>query len=219
MCKLLKTKNKIILVCICLIFAGCSYTPYRYTFSLIAPESKTMDFEDNNVQFIFAPSPENIRVTIKNKTGHDISLVRDKAEYIDYSGESRMVHYGYDYVQEVRNYADSKEYVSPIRIKPGPEITGYVWINIWPDFCIGEDRHSIQSYQINYLMEPLFPKHSFEGRGEDLKGSTFKLVLPIDFGEYMSNYSFTFMINDVANVFYIASPKTGISTKKAENGL
>jgi len=197
MYKLFKTKNKIIFGCICLIFAGCSYTPYRYTFSLVEPESKTMNFEDKNIQLRFAPSPENIRVAIKNKTDHEISLVRNKAEYIDHSGESRMVHYGYDYVQEVLNYAGNNEYVSPIRIKPGSEITGYVWINIWPDFCIGDDRHSISSYKIDYLMEPFFPKYSFEGQGEDLKGSTFKLVLPIDFGGYVSRYTFTFVINDV----------------------
>jgi hypothetical protein len=46
-------------------------------------------------------------------------------------------------------------------------------------------------------MEPFFPRYSFEGRGEELKDSTFNLTLPIDFGGYISNYTFTFMINDV----------------------
>ena len=32
---------------------------------------------------------------------------------------------------------------------------------------------------------------------EDLKGSTFDLILPIDFGEYVSDYTFTFKIDDV----------------------
>ncbi len=197
MYKLYKTTRKIALGCLCLIFVGCSYTPYRYSFSLIDPQSETMNFEDSNVQFRFVPSSENIWVAIKNKTDHDINLVRDKAEYIDSLGESRMIHYGYDYVQEVWDFAENDLYVSPITIDPDSEITGYVWINIWPDFCIGQDRFSSRSYEIYYLMEPIFPRYSFEGRGEELKDSTFNLILPIDFGGYISHYTFTFMINDV----------------------
>ncbi|MEE9605606.1 MAG: hypothetical protein V3V70_08545 [Candidatus Scalindua sp.] len=197
MYKLFNIKHKIIIGCLCVIFAGCSYTPYRYDFSLIDPQSETMNFEDSNVQFRFMPSPENIWVAIKNKTDHDIDLVRDNAEYIDSLGESHRVHYGYDYVQEVRNFEDYDLYVPPMRIDTGSEISGYVWINIWPDFCIGQDRFSIRSYEIYYLMEPFFPRYSFEGRGEELKDSTFNLILPIDFGGYISNYTFTFMINDV----------------------
>lgn len=191
---------------LCLIIAGCSSTPYRYSFSLIEPQNETrqndvvgqaMSFEDDNVQFRFVPSPENIQVAIRNKTDHKINLVRDNAEYIDYLGESRRIHYGYDYVQEVRNFENNDLYVPPVTIDPDSEISGYVWVNIWPDFCIGQGRHSITMDQINYLMEPLFPRYSFEGKGEDLKGSTFNLILPIDFGEYTRSYTFTFMINDV----------------------
>ncbi len=197
MYKLYKTIHKIALGCLCLVFVGCSYTPYRYSFSLIEPQSETMNFEDSNVQFRFVPSSENIWVAIKNKTDHKINLVRDNAEYIDYLGESRMIHYGYDYVQEVMQFEDYDLYVSPRTIDPDSEISGYIWVNIWPDFCIGQDRHSITTAHINYLMEPFFPRYSFEGKGEDLKDSSFNLVLPIDFGGYTRNYTFTFMINDV----------------------
>ena len=182
---------------LCLIIAGCSYTPYHYSFSLIDPQNDTMSFGDDNVQFRFVPSPENIHVAIRNKTDHKIDLVRGNAEYIDYLGESRRIHYGYDYVQEVTDFEDNDQYVPPMTIVPDSEISGYVWVNIWPDFGIGQDRHSITMDQINYLMEPLFPRYSFEGSGEDLKDSTFNLILPIDFGEYTRNYTFTFMIDDV----------------------
>ncbi len=199
MYKLFNIKHKIIIGCLCMIIVGCSsYTPYRYSFSLIEPQSETMNYEDSNVQFRFVPSAENIWVAIKNKTDHDINLVRDNAEYIDPLGESRRVHYGYDYVQEVMDFAEDNDlYVPPMRIDTGSEISGYVWINIWPDFCIGQYRRTSASYMIYYLMEPFFPRYSFEGRGEELKDSTFNLILPIDFGGYISNYTFTFMINDV----------------------
>ncbi len=198
MYKLFNIKHKVLIGCLCLVFAGCSsYTPYRYSFSLVEPQSETMNFEDDNVKFRFVPSAENIWVAIKNKTDHDINLVRGNAEYIDPLGESRRVHYGYDYVQEVWYFEENDLYVPPITIDPDSEISGYVWVNIWPDFCIGQDRHSNTMAQINYLMEPFFPRYSFEGRGEELKDSTFNLILPIDFGGYISNYTFTFKINDV----------------------
>ena len=191
------TKQNSVLLILCLVFVGCSYTPNRYSFSLIEPQTETMSFVDSDVEFRFVPSSENIHVTIKNKTDHEINLVRDKAEYIDYSGESHRIHYGYDYVQEVRNFAVINGSFAPSwRIDPNSEITGYVWINIWPDFCIGSGRDSSYS-QINYLMEPFFPRYSFEGSVKDLKSSTFNLILPIDFGEYMRDYTFTFVIDDV----------------------
>ncbi len=197
MYKLFKTKRKIVIGCLCLIFAGCSYMPYRYDFSLIEPQNETMDFEDENIKFKFIPSSENIRLTISNKTDHEINLVMDKAEYIDLSGEARRIHYGYDYAQEAVNFVrENKTYARPMKIESGSEITGNVWINIWPDFCIGDNRVDA-SYGAYYLMEPLLPRNRFEGRGEDLKNSTFSLILPIDFDGHISNYTFTFMINDV----------------------
>jgi hypothetical protein len=158
-----------------------------------------MNFEDDNVQFRFVPSAENIWVAIKNKTDQDINIVRDKAEYIDSLGESHRVHYGYDYVQEVSNFEDYGLSVPPMRIDQGSEISEYVWINNWPDFRIGQGpgNDPIDSYNISYLLEPFFPRYSFEGMGEELKDSTFSLILPIDFDGYISNYIFTFMINDV----------------------
>jgi hypothetical protein len=198
MYKLHKSMRIIVLGCLCLVFVGCSYSPYRYSFSLIDPLSETMKFEDRSVQFMFVPSPENIHVVIKNKTDHDINLVRDNAEYISPLGESRRIHYGYDYVGEVRSFTqENYQTTPPLRIESGSEIEGHVWLNIWPDFCIGQGRHSITTAQINYLMEPLFPRYRFEGQGEDLKDSTFTLIMPIDIDGHVSNYTFTFMINDV----------------------
>jgi hypothetical protein len=179
---------------LCLIVVGClSYTPYRYSFSLIEPHNETMSFVDSDVEFRFVPSSENIHVVIKNKTDHEIKLVRKSAKYIDYSGESHRIHYGLDYTQEVIDFAETNDlFVPPLKIDPDSEITGYIWINIWPDYCLGNGR-----MPINYLMEPFFPRYSFEGSVIDLKSSTFNLILPIDFGEYVHNYTFTFKIDDV----------------------
>ena len=195
---------------LCLIVVGCSsYTPYRYSFSLVEPQNETlqsnavgqtMSFVDSDVEFRFVPSSESIHVTIKNKTYHGINLVRNNAEYIDYSGESFRIHYGYDYVQEVTNFAvNTSSLVPSLRIDPNSEITGYVWINNWPDFHLGQGpgNDPISTSNIHNRMEPFFPRYSFEGSVKDLKSSTFNLLLPIDFGEYVRDYTFTFMIDDV----------------------
>ena len=110
MFKSFNIKQTIAFGLLCLVVVGCSsYTPYRYSFSLIEPQNETrqndavgqaMSFVDSDVEFRFVPSSENIHVTINNKTDHEIDLVRDNAEYIDYSGESRRIHIGYDYVEE-----------------------------------------------------------------------------------------------------------------------
>ena len=200
MYKLYKTIRKIALGFLCLVFVGCSYTPYRYSFSLIEPQNETMSFNDNNVQFRFVPTAEYIRMSIKNMTDQEIFFARDNAEYIDSSGVTRRIHYGNDYVDEVLSFVrENKYHATPMKIEPDSVITGNVWINIWPDFCIGESRNSSYSYEIYNLMEPFFPRYSFEGRGQDLKGSTFNLVLPIDSGGYVQNYSFAFMINDLVD--------------------
>ncbi len=191
-------KQIIVTVFLCLILVSCkSYPPYRYSFSLLDSQNETLSFEDENIQFTFVPSSENIHMTINNKTDQKIDLVRDKAEYIDPSGQSHMIHYGYDYVQEVLNYEQNNRYVPIIRIDKNSEITGDIWINIWPKFNLGRERYTIDSNQMFYLRDPFFPRHSFEGDGKELIDSMFNLILPIDFGDYVRNYTFTFMINDV----------------------
>ena len=210
MCKLYENIHLIVLGCLCLVFAGCSsYAPYRYSFSLIEPQNENlqndvveqvMSFEDSKVGFRFVPSSESIRVSIKNKSDHEINVVRDKAEYIDSGGKSHRVHYGSDYVQEVTNFAVNTSSIVPLlRIEPNSEITGYVWINNWPDFHLGQGpgNDPISTPNIHNRMEPFFPRFSFEGEGKELKDSTFRLVLPIDDDGLISNYTFTFLINDV----------------------
>ena len=210
MLKSFNIKQTIAFGFLCLIVVGCSsYTPYRYSFSLIEPQNETlhndvvgqaMSFEDSDVEFRFVPSSENIHVVIKNKSDHEIKLVRKNAEYIDYSGESHRVHYGYDYVQEVIDFAETNDmFVPSLRIDPDSEITGYVWINNWPNFHLGQGpgNDPISTPNIHNRMEPFFPRYSFEGSVKDLKSSTFNLILPIDFGEYVRDYTFTFKIDDV----------------------
>ena len=200
MCKFFSINRLIVLGCLCLIFSGCTYSPYRYSFSLVEPERETLAYDDSNVLIRFLPSPEKIWVAIRNKTDKEMNLVRDKAEFIDHLGESYTVLYGYarrNFEDTIRLYADNNRYLSPIRIDPGSEITGHVWINNYLDIASMMDGRRDRSTDISYLMRPFFPRNRNDGRGEELKDSTFRLILPIDFNGNISNYMFTFKINDV----------------------
>ena len=111
--------------------------------------------DGDDVQFRFLPSPEKIWVAIRNKTDHSINLVRDQAEFIDHLGKSHKVVYGHNFESEISLYADN--YVPPMRIDSGSEITGNAWINIWLDYSIMKDSRSNRS-DINYFMQPFFYK-------------------------------------------------------------
>ena len=200
MYKIVNINYLIVIGSLCLIFSGCKYAPYRYSFSLVEPKSETLNFEDSNVHFKFVPSPEKIWVAIRNKTDHEINLVRDKAEFIDHLGESHTVLYGYigrNFEDMIRLFAGNNRYISPMRIGPGSEITGHVWINTYLDIVSMQDWHRVKSTDIYYSMHPFFPRNRNDGKGEELKDSNFSLILPIDFDGHTSNYMFTFMINDV----------------------
>jgi hypothetical protein len=182
-------------LCLCLVLTSCVATPYRYRFSLVEPKSEALGFEDAAVQFRFVPTPEHMRVTIRNKGDREIHLVRDNAKFINHLGKSHSVLFGHNFETDTRMHVNNGMYSSPLRIGPGSEITGNVWINVGLDYSLSVDRRS--SANVTYLMQPLFPRNKYEGKGEALKDSTFDVVLPIDFDGQISRYLFTFMINDV----------------------
>ena len=73
-----------------------------------------------------------------------------------------------------------------------------LWSNTFLDTALMKDWSRVTSVDIDYSMRPFFPKNSYDGRDEEFKGSTFRLIMPIDFGGRISNYMFTFKINYVA---------------------
>jgi hypothetical protein len=198
MYKLFENKHTIILMCLCLIFSGCLRTPYHYSFSLVKPKSETFNFEDDNVQFRFLPSPESIWVVIRNKTDLKTDLVRDKAVFVDHLGKSHGLIYGNDFANELILFGNNNEQASPRRVDPGKEISGYFWINVWHDYSVVVPRARRSNIsEIYYFMQPFFPRYSDEGNAAELKDSEFKLILPIEIDGNIKNYTFTFMINDV----------------------
>jgi hypothetical protein len=60
-----------------------------------------------------------------------------------------------------------------------------------------QDWSRVKSVDIDYSLRPFFPRNRNDGKVEELEGSTFRLILPIDLDGHISNYTFTFKINDV----------------------
>jgi len=191
--------KRILFITVLLFFAGCTYLPYRYSFSLIDPYVEGLKFEDNDVSFQFVPAAEYIWVSICNKTEGSMHFDVDKAEYIDPWGESHSILYGWRYAFEMKDFVYNNRYLNPIRIDPTSASEGNIWINIWPGpgGDIGEGWTSVKDSDIDYMDHSMLPEYSFQGNGIELKDSTFILILPIQFDSYTRNYEFMFMITDV----------------------
>jgi len=191
--------RRTLFITVLLFFAGCTYRPYDYSFSLIDPYVEDLKFEDKDVSFQFIPTAEYIWVSIYNKTEDSIHFDVDKTEYIDPLGESYTVLYGWRYGIEMKAFVNNYLYIDPVRIDPKSTSEGNIWINIWPGIGggIGDDRASIKDTDIEYMIQGMLPEYSFQGNGAELKDSTFILILPIQFDSYTRNYEFMFMITDV----------------------
>ena len=191
--------KKILFITVLLFFAGCTYPPYHYSFSLIDPYVEDLKFEDKDVSFQFVPTAEYIWVSIYNKTEGSIHFDVDKTEYIDPLGESHTVLYGWRYAHAMKEFVNNYLYIDPIRIDPKSASEGNIWINIWPGpgGDIGDGRTSIKDSDIDYMDHGMLPEYSFQGDGTELKDSTFFLILPIQFDSYVKNYEFIFMITNV----------------------
>ena len=188
---------------LCIIFTlflvGCTYSPYRYSFSLIDPYVEDLTYEDGDVFFQFIPTAEYIWVSIYNRSENGIYFIRDKAEYIDPNGESHSILFGWDFASAMKDFVRGDLYLNPIKINPKSASEGNVWINIWPGpgGDIGEGWVTVKDTDIEYLDHKMLPEYEFQGDGMALKDSTFSLILPVSFDGYKRDYEFTFMITDV----------------------
>lgn len=189
-------------ITVLLLFAGCTYRPYYYSFSLIDPYGEGLKFEDKDVSFQFIPTTEYIWVSIYNKAEDSIHFDVDKAEYISPMGESHTILYGWRYAFAMKNFVYNNRYLNPIRIDPKSASEGKIWINIWPGpgGDIGEGWTSVKDTDIDYMDHGMLPEYPFQGNGTELKDSTFFLILPVQFDSYMRNYEFAFMITNVEMV-------------------
>ena len=191
--------RRIICVVTLSLLAGCTYPPYRYSFSLIDPYVEDLTYGDGDVFFQFIPTAEYIWVSIYNRSENDIYFIRDKAEYIDPSGESHRILFGWGYASAMKDFVNDNLYLSSIRIAPKSASEGNIWINVWPGpgGDIGEGWTTVKDSEIEYLDHNMLPEYAFQGDGMALKDSTFFLIIPIGFDGYKKDYEFIFMITDV----------------------
>jgi len=176
---------------------GCTYHTYHYSFSLFGNDEEDLKYDDDDILFRFVPTPEYIWVSIQNRTNSDILLNMNKAEYIDVWGESHHLLFGWSYANALKDFINNNFFVNPVRISSGSTIEGYLWINIWLRFDIGDYWSTVTDTEMEFMDHHMLPKHASPGKESELKDSLFLLTLPVRFDGFMRNYDFTFMIDDV----------------------
>ncbi len=191
--------KKILLITVLLFLVGCTYSPYRYSFSLIDPYVEDLTYKDGDVFFQFIPTAEYIWVSIYNRSEDNIHFVRDEAEYIDPWGESHSILFGWDFASAMKGFVRGDLYLNPIMIALKSASEGNIWVNVWPGpgADIGEGWVTVDDKDIEDTKQGMLPEYAFQGDGMVLKDSTFYLKLPISFDGYKRDYEFTFVITDV----------------------
>ncbi len=191
--------KRIILITVLLLLVGCTYSPYRYSFSLIYPHVEDLTYEDEDVFFQFIPTAEYIWVSIYNRSEDNIHFDRDEAKYIDPWGESHSILFGWQYASAMKDFLRDNLYLSSIMITPKSASEGNIWVNVWPGpgADIGGGWVTVNDTDIEYIDHGIFPEYAFQGDGMALKDSTFYLKLPVSFDGYKRDYEFTFMVTDV----------------------
>ncbi len=189
----------ILFISVLLPLAGCTQSPYHYSFSLIEPYVKNLKYEDVDISFQFTPTAEHIRVSMYNKSENSIYFISDKAEYIDPWGESHNILFGWAFDSVMKDFLRNNLYLNSIRIDPKSTSEGNIWINIWPGpgADIGGGWVTVTDMDIEYLDHGMLPEYAYQGNGTELKDTTFSIILPVKFDLHMKNYEFTFLITDV----------------------
>ncbi len=189
----------ILFISVLIPLAGCTQSPYHYSFSLIEPYVKNLKYEDEDISFQFTPTADHIRVSMYNKSENSVYFISDKAEYIDPWGESHNILFGWVFASAMKDFVRNDLYLNSIRIDPKSASEGNIWINIWPGpgADIGGGWVTVKDTDIEYLDHGMLPEYAYQGNGTELKDTTFSIILPIKFDSHMRNYEFTFMITDV----------------------
>ena len=166
-------------------------TLYHYDISLEDPiQSETLEFTDSLISIKFEIRKKEIGFNIKNKSNRAIKINWDEIVYISPSGAAhRVIHSGIRYID--RNKPQAPSVIPPNAnfsdiIVPSDNIyylevprTGIVDLDL--------KFSKLEGWRVADLIYP----------GQDLKGKTFKVYMPLEIDGEKKNYTFTFKIKDV----------------------
>jgi len=155
----------------------------KYTYFI---KGDTCVYENNFFKILFSPTTRQISFSIKNKTDYPIKIIWDEAAYIDETNSShRVMHSGVKFISRDQPQAPSVV-VAGGTLKDLVYPTDYV------------------SYNRGWKENPLLPTKKafaeevaeFTRRVEDLWGKRIGVLLPLQIGGTINDYTFTFKITN-----------------------
>lgn len=158
-----------------------SHLDLHYVFTLASPViAKELSYSDDSLSVRFNENPfSSLSFVIANKTPGPISILWDKASFIDPLGTShRVFHKGTKIVDRDRPQGETT-------IPPNAR---------WEDEILPTDYITWSELTTDWNYQPLLP---LPHRGAGLKGQAMGLFLPIEIGGKQTNYSFRIKIEDV----------------------
>lgn len=150
-------------------------------------ETSKYSYEDDLIKAVWLPMSTQFSFTLENKTDNSIKIIWDEAAYVDEKGSSgRVMHSGVKFID---------------RSNPQPPTVIVKKAKI-DDIIIPTDNVYFVSGQYGgWRTKPLFPNRA--ATQEELKllsenyiGKTIKILLPLQIQENISEYIFTFNVEN-----------------------
>lgn len=157
--------------------------PVEYEFQMISPDtSRSITHVTEDISLDFSIERNEIGFNINNKSDKPVSIIWNKASYVDTEGSSQGV------MHEGVKYSNRDQSLPPTTIPPGASKT---------DVIVPTDYVRYDDMIDDWTTEPFFP----DGEGaESYEGKTFSVFLPLEVGEETKNLNFEFKITGVSPV-------------------
>lgn len=155
--------------------------PAFYVLSMLKPNvSKGLNYEDANINVAFDISKKEIQFELKNKTDEPIKIDWNQVSYVDVFGAShRVIHQGVKYI-------DKENSLPPTIIPPTAKISD----RLFPSNFV---THSSGAYG-GWRESNLFPEAP---EAKKFKNQKFSIFMPLEVNGKVTNYFFSFKIDDV----------------------
>lgn len=173
-------------------------TKYQYSYMMVKPDSTTgMKWEDDKIAISFHISDKSVNFNLRNKTNEVIKIIWDEATMVKYGKAQKVMHAGV-------KYTDRNASQPPTTIPAGASIDDLVLPT--------ENVYWREGYYGTYYSNPggweehdLFPtqdlnKPDFREAILKSKGKTFSVYLPIQHQGKTLDYTFEFMVTNVAPI-------------------
>lgn len=157
--------------------------PATYVLSMLKPNvSKGLNYEDANINVAFDISKKEILFELKNKTDEPIKIDWNQVSYVDVFGAShRVIHQGVKYI-------DKENSLPPTIIPPTAKISD----RLFPSNLV---TYSSGAYG-GWRESNLFPEAP---EAKKFKNQKFSVFMPLEVNGKVTNYFFSFKIDDVIN--------------------